>query len=117
MFLTWDHYRTWLEDELVESNSVFPAVEVPKPTDFHTDSRTIRRGQWFVPIQGETFDGHAYIQNALQSGAAAYFYQPERMISKDRDVLALGIAVKDTLRALQKVARGWRGELKNIKLV
>lgn len=35
-----------------------------------TDSRAIRGGELFLPIVGESFDGHDYIENALDAGAA-----------------------------------------------
>ena len=35
-----------------------------------TDSRTIHAGSLFVPLMGERFDGHAYINSALEGGAA-----------------------------------------------
>ena len=35
-----------------------------------TDSRTIHAGSLFVPLMGERFDGHAYINAALEGGAA-----------------------------------------------
>ena len=36
-----------------------------------TDSRTIHPGSLFIPLVGERFDGHAYINAALEGGAAA----------------------------------------------
>ena len=43
-----------------------------------TDSRTITPGALFVPLNGERFDGHAYIASALEKGAAGCFTQRER---------------------------------------
>ena len=34
-----------------------------------SDSRTIKKGQYFVPIEGETFDGEKFIPEALKKGA------------------------------------------------
>lgn len=34
------------------------------------DSRLIKRGEYFVPIKGETFDEHCFIKSALRKGAA-----------------------------------------------
>lgn len=39
-------------------------------TALSTDSRSIAPGQWFVPLTGERFDGHDYIDKALDAGAA-----------------------------------------------
>ena len=38
-------------------------------TDISTDSRSIGPGAWFVPLAGERFDGHDYIDRALDAGA------------------------------------------------
>ena len=39
-------------------------------TSVSTDSRTVGEGQLFIPLVGENFDGHAYIDMALEKGAA-----------------------------------------------
>ncbi|MFW9603438.1 MAG: Mur ligase domain-containing protein, partial [Trichlorobacter sp.] len=36
-----------------------------------SDSRSITHGQLFVALEGEHFNGHDYIQQALDCGAAA----------------------------------------------
>jgi len=43
-----------------------------------TDSRSITAGSLFIPLVGERFDGHAYIDQALDAGAAACLTQRER---------------------------------------
>ncbi|MEG2096901.1 MAG: UDP-N-acetylmuramoyl-tripeptide--D-alanyl-D-alanine ligase [Pseudoflavonifractor sp.] len=43
-----------------------------------TDSRSIHPGSLFVPLSGERFDGHAYINAALEGGAAACLTVRER---------------------------------------
>lgn len=43
-----------------------------------TDSRTISDGALFLPLTGERFDGHAYINTALERGAAGCLTQRER---------------------------------------
>lgn len=35
-----------------------------------TDSRNIHPGALFLPLEGERFDGHAFINDALEAGAA-----------------------------------------------
>ena len=39
-----------------------------------TDSRTVREGELFIPVKGERFDGHDYIESALQNGAAGCLF-------------------------------------------
>ncbi|HHY90484.1 MAG TPA: UDP-N-acetylmuramoyl-tripeptide--D-alanyl-D-alanine ligase, partial [Clostridiales bacterium] len=40
-------------------------------TGVSTDSRNITAGELFVPLKGNRFDGHDYIENAIRTGAAA----------------------------------------------
>src|SRR5437868_11309989 len=35
-----------------------------------TDSRTIKKGELFVAIRGENFDGHKFVEDVAKSGAA-----------------------------------------------
>ncbi|HEX4641014.1 MAG TPA: Mur ligase domain-containing protein, partial [Chthoniobacterales bacterium] len=34
-----------------------------------TDSRTLKVGDLFVPLRGENFDGHKFVQQAAERGA------------------------------------------------
>ena len=36
----------------------------------NTDTRTIQKGQLFLALKGETFDGNAFALQALEAGAA-----------------------------------------------
>ena len=42
-----------------------------KFTGISIDSRSIREGELFVALKGDYFDGHDFINSALQSGAGA----------------------------------------------
>lgn len=68
-----------------------------------TDSRSVRPGELFVALTGETFDGHSFVQNALRQGAAAAVVGRERQSEFPED--APLIAVENTLDALGKLAR------------
>ena len=37
-----------------------------------TDSRTLQRGELFVALRGENFDGHKFVEAAAKAGAEAY---------------------------------------------
>jgi len=66
-----------------------------------TDSRNIKRGDWFICLKGEKFDGHEFIDTVIQAGAAGIIY--------DRDNLTCpGIKVPDTTEFLGKMASRWR---------
>jgi UDP-N-acetylmuramoyl-tripeptide--D-alanyl-D-alanine ligase len=41
------------------------------------DSRLINQGDFFVPVKGETFDGHQFIEQALKKGASGVIEEEE----------------------------------------
>ena len=49
----------------------FNALDTPI-SRVETDSRSIHPGALFIPLVGDRFDGHAYINSALNSGAAGW---------------------------------------------
>ncbi|MFT5395489.1 MAG: UDP-N-acetylmuramoyl-tripeptide--D-alanyl-D-alanine ligase [Gammaproteobacteria bacterium] len=69
------------------------------------DSRTIEKGNLFIAINGENFDGHDYVSMAEEKGAAALLL--EREVSHDKPFLK----VKDTRMAMGLLARSWREEM------
>ena len=59
--------------KLSEIFSIFDkkmTIEDVDVKNISTDSRTIEKGDLFVPIVGENFDGHKFIEKALTSGAS-----------------------------------------------
>ena len=73
-----------------------------------TDSRTLRRGDLFVALRGERFDGHGFLQNAAAAKAAAVLVD-----SRYAGDLPLPAAVVDDTRlALGVLARHWRARFR-----
>ncbi|MBI3414526.1 MAG: UDP-N-acetylmuramoyl-tripeptide--D-alanyl-D-alanine ligase [Verrucomicrobia bacterium] len=66
------------------------------------DSREVQPGDLFVAIDGERFDGHDFLDEAVRRGAAALLVQ-RRKVCLARSDCAL-IAVRNTRRALGKLA-------------
>lgn len=67
-----------------------------------SDSRNLQTGQLFVALSGPNFDGHDYLPQAQQAGAAAAMV--ERAIETDLPLLL----VQDTLKGLGALASIWR---------
>lgn len=67
-----------------------------------TDTRSIKPGDLFIPLVGETFDGHNFIAQAIENGAAGIL--SSRADQADIPNVTV-IIVKDTLIALQDLAR------------
>ena len=68
-----------------------------------TDSRTVQPGDLFVPLRGDNYDGHDYLTQAIQRGAAACL--SEEMIG---GLLVPVVKVTDTLKALGDLAAALR---------
>jgi UDP-N-acetylmuramoyl-tripeptide--D-alanyl-D-alanine ligase len=65
---------------------------------YSIDSRTLNPGDLFIAITGERFDGHEYVQAALEKGAVGAIVEAGKQVA--RDPLRL-LRVENTLKALQ----------------
>ena len=74
-----------------------------------TDSRTIKSGELFVALRGETFDGHAFVEDVAKSGAAGAVVDPNWR-GKVPPQFAI-IRAEDTLLAYQNLAANYRKSL------
>ncbi|GJL81030.1 MAG: UDP-N-acetylmuramoyl-tripeptide--D-alanyl-D-alanine ligase [marine bacterium B5-7] len=71
-------------------------------TSVSTDSRNLSADALYVALRGERFDGHDFIEPAIDGGAVGVVVDSE----PDMDLPA--IVVDDTLIALQQLAQNWR---------
>ena len=71
-----------------------------------TDSRKVSKGQMFLALKGENFDGNLYAEKALEAGASYAIVNNNSEISKIEDPRI--IAVDDTLHTLWELARHHR---------
>lgn len=72
-----------------------------------TDSRTVGAGALFIPIVGESFDGHSFIDKALTAGAAGCLF------SRAPEALLPGkfyVRVADTTVAYRDLAAWYRAQ-------
>lgn len=67
-----------------------------------TDSRHIARGDLFIALAGDRFDGHDFVGDCLQHGAAA------AMVSRSAVSGSPLLVVPDTRLALGRLAAHWR---------
>jgi len=65
---------------------------------YSIDSRTLNAGDLFIAIAGERFDGHQYVQAALEKGAVGAIVAAEKNVAGDPLRL---LQVEDTVKALQ----------------
>ena len=78
-----------------------------------TDTRTLLAGDFFIPVKGENFDGHDFIEDAVRAGAGGFVYERNcrEKIQKIQDKYSGGpgfteliIETEDTLGFYQKLA-------------
>src|SRR5438067_1355967 len=77
-----------------------------------TDSRSTAKGNLFVALTGEKFDGHEYVGNAAWKGAAAALVLKSRVeAARAAGIVLIAVDEKDTLAALGRLGRAWRETL------
>ncbi|WP_073025020.1 UDP-N-acetylmuramoyl-tripeptide--D-alanyl-D-alanine ligase [Lutispora thermophila] len=74
-------------------------------TGVSTDSRKINKGQLFIPIKGLNFDGHDFIEKAIEMGAVASLSQYDLGARNFPYII-----VEDTQIALMKLAKYYRSK-------
>lgn len=84
-------------------------------TGISTDSRSIKKGELFFALEGENYNGHKFVDQAISNGAAG------AVISNDKETVCsllygvekhLLIEVVDTLKALGDLAKFYRKSLR-----
>ena len=79
--------------------------------DISTDTRKIKQGDVYLPLRGENFDGHNFIDKAIINGARGYFTQDKFKINKEADFI---IYVQNALVAYLKLANYIRNKVNPI---
>jgi UDP-N-acetylmuramoyl-tripeptide--D-alanyl-D-alanine ligase len=99
--------------QMAEGRGLQPEFETVQIHGVSTDTRTIQKGNLYIPLKGERFDGHDYAQQAIENGAAALLWQ-QGVPNPPTDVPV--IFVDDTYRGLQQLAKSYREEL-SVKVI
>ena len=71
-------------------------------TNICTDSRIAKKSDLFIPIIGENFDGHKFIEEVINKGASAF------ITSDGKEYNASYVKVNDTRIALGDIARYYK---------
>lgn len=101
-------------------------IIIMKALEISTDSRTIKKNSIYVPLIGEKFDGHDFIPESLEKGAAKVLSQIpyekllSKFIQKSKDKKNIEIlehnkekieVVESTLKKYQELARDYKREI------
>jgi len=122
--ITAEEFLTGINGTLVSGNPKKPFAGLS------TDSRAIRPGELFWALRGERFDGHDFVNSAIERGAAGVVAQENYLkaewkrrerrkktdkvpnsgfgISNSGSGDLVFIAVNDTLQSLGDLAKWWR---------
>jgi UDP-N-acetylmuramoyl-tripeptide--D-alanyl-D-alanine ligase len=99
----------WTLDRVAAALADYAVGKLPRGSEsfsgITTDTRKIGKGNVFVALKGERFDGHDYLSDAVRDGAAAV------VVSKAPKLNTLDVPVfevRDTLVALRALANYWR---------
>ncbi|HWI50071.1 MAG TPA: UDP-N-acetylmuramoyl-tripeptide--D-alanyl-D-alanine ligase [Rummeliibacillus sp.] len=76
-------------------------------TGVSINTRTLQKGDLFIPFHGEKTNGHQYVAQAFENGAAASLWQKDEP-NPPKDVPL--IFVDDSETALQQMANAYRAE-------
>ncbi|MDD7304948.1 MAG: UDP-N-acetylmuramoyl-tripeptide--D-alanyl-D-alanine ligase [Peptoniphilaceae bacterium] len=74
-----------------------------------TDSRTVEKGNLYIPLIGEKFDGRIFIKECQDAGASAFLVDKDFKITSG--IKIPHIIVDDTKKALQDLARAYKDQL------
>ena len=77
--------------------------------EFSTDTRTIKAGDIYIPLKGESFDGSNFIEKAIDSGAKGYFTSDK---TKIYNKAAFILYVEDTKEAYLQLANFYKNKIK-----
>lgn len=101
--------------ELIEAvgakfNTNMFADKLDKEVNISTDTRTIKAGDFYLPLKGTSFDGEKFITQAFEKGAVGAFYTenlPEN-INSNKYIL---LKVADTLKTYLQLANYRRNKI------
>ncbi|MGL6188285.1 MAG: UDP-N-acetylmuramoyl-tripeptide--D-alanyl-D-alanine ligase [Holosporales bacterium] len=98
-----------LEDlkELLISSQNLPKIF----TGLSIDSRTLEQGNLFVALEGETYDGHHYLPQAFEKGAAAV------LVSQSLAIEGPFVQVSDAQKALISLGQGGRNRASRAQVI
>jgi len=96
--MTLEEVRNAVKGKILDNNNILTIKGIS------TDSRTISKGELYIPIKGERFDGHDFIDDAIKNGAIAYLTERQEDSSKK----SIPILVENTLKAFHDLAFYYR---------
>ena len=99
------------KEELIRATGAIvlkDTVDTNQKFKISTDTRTIKAGDIYLPLKGESFDGEQFIDKAIETGSIAYFTTSDNII----DDAKLILKVEDSKEAYLKIAQYYKERVK-----
>lgn len=96
-------------EELIEASNaqIIKSIETIENIEVSTDTRTIKKGDFYLPLKGANFDGENFLDKAIENGAIGCFITGENYPKSAQIVLK----VKNTLETYLKLANFYRKKI------
>ncbi|MGB7288214.1 MAG: UDP-N-acetylmuramoyl-tripeptide--D-alanyl-D-alanine ligase, partial [Salaquimonas sp.] len=102
----------WETDALVAATKGRPVGNMPEGvTGISIDTRTLKPGEAYFAIKGDTMDGHDFVSAAMKAGASMAIVAEEKLVSFGGMKLPL-IVVRDVLEAMRQLGMAARARTK-----
>jgi UDP-N-acetylmuramoyl-tripeptide--D-alanyl-D-alanine ligase len=99
----------WLSEIFTDhKGNALAQVQISEVT---TDSRKETASALFIPLAGAHFDGHEYVMQALDNGAAAIIWTKDKPLPESIPADFPVFFADDTLAALQQLAAAYRNKV------
>ena len=96
-----------------KANIIQNGIDENQDVQISTDTRTIKEGDFYLPLKGATFDGENFIEQALEKGAAGAFCTHKPKFETNGKWI---LCVDNTLDVYLKLANYRRNQL-NCKVI
>lgn len=97
----------------ITKGTLLNGKKVPGDFSISTDTRAIKPEEIYLPLTGENFDGHNFIDVAIDKSCRGYFLD-EKHLTADYKKAKLSILVKNTQVAYLELANACRTKIKPI---
>ena len=96
-------------EEIIKASDaqVIKTIETIDNIEISTDTRTIKKGDFYLPLKGANFDGENFLDKAIESGAIGCFVTRDSYPEKAQIILK----VSDTLETYLKLANFYRHKI------
>lgn len=111
MQLSLEQIREWMAAEFAAGSTaaVQRTLGAANATGYSIDSRTIQPGDLFFAIHGERFDGHDFVEAAIESGAVSAVIARAHLVRYTNDAIRKRLLLVDEpLAAMQRLASSVR---------